>query len=76
MSKFRIKSLVYCEIMLSETIATSIEAIAMVHLIRYLPRIEQMGEGRWPKVIFNEGMNERKKSWMRQINNQMQKWNI
>ena len=35
-----------------------------------------MGEGRWPKVIFNERMSERKKSWMRQNNKWMQKSNI
>ncbi len=35
-----------------------------------------MGEGRWTKIIFNEGMSERKKSWMRQNNKWMQKWNI
>ena len=35
-----------------------------------------MGEGKWPKVVFNEGMSERKKSWMRQNNKWMQKWNI
>ena len=41
---------------------TPIEAIAMVRLIRYLKRIRQMGVGRWPNVIFNEGMSERKKT--------------
>ena len=45
MSKFKIKSLVPYEIMLSETGATPIEAVAMVRLIRYLKRIEQMGVG-------------------------------
>ena len=68
MRKFKIKSAVLYEIMLSETRAASIEAIAMVHIIRYLQRIEQMGEGRWPKVIFNGRMSVRKKSWMRQNN--------
>lgn len=76
MSKFKIKSSVSYEIMLSETWATSIEAIAMVRLIRYLQRIEQMREGRWPKVILNEVMSERKKSRMWQNNKWMQKWNI
>ena len=68
MSKFKIKSSVPYEIMLSETGAAPIEAIAMVRLIRYLKRMEQMGEGRLTKVIFNEGMSERKKSWTRQNN--------
>ena len=66
MSKFKI--MVSYEIMLSETGAAPIEVIAMVRLIRYLKIIDQMGGGRWPKVIFNEGMSERKKSWMRQNN--------
>jgi len=35
-----------------------------------------MGEGRWPKIIFNEGMSERKKPWMRQNTNWMQNGNI
>jgi len=62
--------------MLSETEAAPIEAIDMVCLIRYLKIIEQMGVGRWLKVIFNEGISERKKSWMRQNNKWMQKKNI
>ena len=73
MSKFKIKILVPYEIMLSETGATPIEAIAMVRLIRYLKRMEQMGEGRWLRVIFNEGISERKKSWTRQNNKWMKK---
>ena len=35
-----------------------------------------MGGDRMSKVIFNEGMSERKKPWMRQNNKWMQKWNI
>jgi len=76
MSKLKIKSLVPYEIMLSETGATPIEAIAMVWLIRYLKKIEQMEVGRWPNVIFNEGMSERKNTWMRENYTWMQKWNI
>ena len=76
MSKFKIKSSVCYEIMLSEIGAAHIKEIAMVRLIRYLKRIEKMGRGIWPKVIFNEGMSEKKKSWMRQNNKWMQKWNI
>ena len=53
-----------------------IEAISMEWLIRYLKRIEQMGVGRWPNVIFNEGMSERKKTWMSQNYTWMQEWNI
>ena len=66
MSQFKIKSYVPYEIILSETGAAPIEAIAMVRLIKYLKRIEQMGGDIWPEVIFNEGMSERNKSWMRQ----------
>jgi len=61
MNKFKIKSLVSYKIMLRETGATFIEAIVRVRLIRYLQRIEQMGEGRWPKLIFNERISKRKK---------------
>ena len=46
MNKFKIKSSVPYEIMLSETGGTPIEAIYVVHLIRYLKIIEQMGVGR------------------------------
>ena len=39
--------------MLSEVGAAPIEAIAMVQLIRYLKKIEQMEDNRWLKVVFN-----------------------
>lgn len=55
--------------MLSEIGVVSIEAMAMVRLIRYLKRIEQMEEGRWPKVVFNDISGKRKKTWMRQNRN-------
>ena len=76
MSKFKIKIPVPYEIVLSETGETPIEAIVMVWLIRYIKRIEKMRVGRWPNVIFNEGMSERKKTWMKQNYTWMQKWNI
>ena len=73
MSKFKIKSSVPYEIMLSEIGEAPIESILMVRIIRYLKIMEQMGGGRWPKVIFNEDMSERKESWMRQNNKWIQK---
>lgn len=45
--KFKIKSLVSYKIIVSETCVTSIEVIAMMHLINYLQKIEQMEEGTW-----------------------------
>ena len=53
-NKFKIKSAVPYAILLSETGAAPIEAIAMVQVIRYLKKIEQMEEGRWPKVVFSD----------------------
>ena len=50
-SNFKIKSSVPYEIMLSEMGMASVEAIAMVRLIRYLKRVEQMEEGRWPSRL-------------------------
>ena len=49
-NKFKIKSAVPFDILLSEIGITPIEAIAMVRVIKYLKTIEQMEEGRWPKV--------------------------
>ena len=51
-------------ILLSETNVAPIEAIAMVQVIRYLKTIEQMEEGIWPKVVFNDILCKRKKTWM------------
>jgi hypothetical protein len=45
-NKFKIKSSVPYDIMLSEMGVAPIEAIAMVCLIRYLKKIEQMEDGR------------------------------
>lgn len=62
--------------MLSEIGVAPIEEISIVCLLRCLKRIEKMGVGTRPKVIFNEGMSERKKAWMRQNKKCMKKWNI
>ena len=75
-NKFKIKSSVPYVIMLSEMGVVSIEAMAMVRLIRYLKRIEQMEEGRWPKVVFNDILGKRKKTWMRQNSKWLSKWDI
>jgi hypothetical protein len=53
-NKFKIKRLVPYDIMLSAMGVAPIEAIAMVCLIRYLKKNEQMEDGWWPKVVFND----------------------
>jgi hypothetical protein len=75
-NKFKIKSAVPYAILLSETGAAPIEAIAMVRVIRYLKKIEQMEEGRWPKFVFSDRLCKRKKTWMRQNNKWFSKWGI
>ena len=75
-NKFKIKSLVPYDIMLSEVGAAPIEAIAMVQLIRYLKKIEQMEDNRWPKVVFNDILCKRKKIWMQQNNKWFSSWDI
>jgi hypothetical protein len=75
-NKFKIKSSVPYDIMLSEMGAALIEAIAMVSLIRYLKKNEQMEEGRWPKVVFNDILCKRKKMWMWQNIKWLSKWDI
>ena len=56
--------------------ATLIEIIAMVQLIKYLKKIEQMENVRLPKVVFNDILCKRKKTWMRQNNKWLSKWDI
>jgi hypothetical protein len=75
-NKFKIKSGVPYAILLSETGVASIEEIAMVRVIRYLKKIEQMEEGRWPKVVFSDRFCKRKKTWMWQNNKWFSKWGI
>jgi len=53
-NKFKIKSAVPYDILLREIGTSPIEAISMVRVINYLKKIEQMEEGRWPKVVFND----------------------
>ena len=62
-NKFKIKSAVPYAILLSETGAAPIEAIAMARVIRYLKKIEQMEEARWPKVVFSDRLCKIKKTW-------------
>jgi hypothetical protein len=73
---FKIKSSVPYDIMLSEMGVSPIEAIAMVRLIKYLKKFEQMEDSRWPKVIFNGILCKRKKTWMRQNIKWLSKWDI
>jgi hypothetical protein len=61
-NKFKIKNSVPYDIMLSEMGVAPIEAIAMVHLIRYLKKIEQLEGSWWPKVVFNDILCKRKKT--------------
>jgi hypothetical protein len=75
-NKFKIKSSVPYDIMLSEMGAGPIEAIAMVNLIKYLKKIEQMEDDRWPKVVFNNILCKRKKTWMQQNIKWLSKWDI
>lgn len=35
-----------------------------------------MEEGRWPKVVFNDILCKRNKTWMQQNNNWFSKWGI
>ena len=64
------------DIMLGEMGDALIEAIAMVRLIRYLKKIEQMEDDFWPKVIFNDILCKRKKTWMRKNSKWLSKWDI
>ena len=75
-NKFKIKSAIPYAILLSETWAAPIEAIAMVWVIRYLKKIEQMEQGRWPKVFFSNRLCKRKKTWMRKNKKWFSKWGI
>ena len=75
-NKFKIKSVVTYDILLSEIGAAPIEAMAMIQVIRYLKKIEQMEEGRCPKVVVNDILCTRKKTWMRQNNKWFSKWGI
>ena len=65
---FKIKSAVPYAVLLSETGAAPIEAISMVRVIKYLKKIEQMEEGRWPKIVFSDRLCKIKKTWMQQNN--------
>ena len=75
-SKFKIKSTVPYDIMLSEMGAAPIEALAMVRLLSYLKRIKKMEEDRWPKVVFRDTLCKQKRTWMQQNVKWMNKWNI
>ena len=70
-NKFKIKSAIPYAILLSETWVSPIEAIVMMRVITYLKKIEQIEEGRWPNVVFNDKLCKRKKASMRKITNSL-----
>jgi hypothetical protein len=72
-NKFKIKSVVPYAILLSETVPL---LKPMARVIRYLKKIEQMEEARWPKVVFSDRLCKRKKTWMQQNNKWLSKWGI
>lgn len=51
---------------LSETRSAPIEPMVMVHLLSYLKRTQNMENDRWPEVVFNDVLSQRKKRWMQQ----------
>lgn len=75
-SNLKVKAMVPYEILLAEVGAFPLEASAIIRLISYLKKIENMNNHRWPKAVMEEALNCRKNTWMKQNNKWMNKWDI
>ena len=47
-----------------------------MQVIRYLKKNEKMEDTRWLKVVFNEILGTRKKTWIQKSNKWIRKWSI
>ncbi|KAH9299455.1 hypothetical protein KI387_031137, partial [Taxus chinensis] len=52
------------------------EASAITRLISYLKKVESMDNHRWPKMVIEDNLERRKKTWMKQNTKWMEKWGI
>lgn len=75
-SSFKIKTVVPYEIVLAGTDTYPLEVLAMVRLVNYLKKIQNMENHRWPKLIMEERLDRRKNTWMKQNGKWMNKWAI
>ncbi|KAH9319051.1 hypothetical protein KI387_020820, partial [Taxus chinensis] len=75
-SSLKVKSTVPYEILLAEAGSFSLEASAISRMISYLKKVENMDNFRWPKIVMNDTLERRKKTWMNQNTKWMYKWGI
>ncbi|KAH9307116.1 hypothetical protein KI387_043788 [Taxus chinensis] len=75
-SSLKVKSTVPYEILLAEAGSFSLEASAIARMISYLKKVENMDNLRWPKMVVNDTLERKKKTWMNQNTKWMYKWGI
>ncbi|KAH9329718.1 hypothetical protein KI387_001826 [Taxus chinensis] len=75
-SSLKVKSTVPYEILLAEAGSFSLEALAISRMISYLKKVENMDNLRWPKIVVDDTLERRKKTWMNQNTKWMYKWSI
>lgn len=75
-SNLKVKTSVPYDILLAEASTFPLEASSIIRLISYLKKVENMSNQRWPKIVMEEGLNRRKKTWMKQNKKWLNKWNI
>lgn len=72
----KLKTTVPYEIILAESGTFPLEASTISRLLNYLKKVENMDSHRWPKAVVKEVLGCRKKTWMKQNNNWLSKWDI
>ena len=75
-TSLKIKSTIPYEIILAEAVAFPVEASAMIWLLSYLRRLDNMETYQWPKMATREKLDRRKSMWMKQNIIWMNKWGI
>lgn len=75
-SNLKVKSTVPYEILLAETGMFLMEASAVIQLLSYLKKVEKMDKHHWPKLVVEERLVRRKKTWMNQNKEWVSKWDI
>ena len=72
----KVKTTVPYEILLAEVGSFPLEVVALVRILSYLKKTQGLETHRWPKLVVEEKLVRWKRTWMKQNDKWMRKWDI
>ena len=75
-TNLKVKSTIPYAILLAKAGMFPIEASAIIRVLSYLNKVENMNKQWWPKLVVDEELAWRKKTWMKHNEKWLIKWDI